>query len=191
MLVQLFTHSTGMPPSMRATSGLPGCRAPLALGLACHNESVADHLTGTQIFRERRPAAELGRYVACVFVQQVFPGSEPYTHRPVPNGSAELLCEVGAMPRVVGPQTGPVEYTLAPGATVVGVRFTPGAAPSVLGVPASEVVDLSMDADELWGRSAVALGEAVAAAASPLGAAAKLEQAIAGRLAGAAGPPPG
>ena len=80
---------------------------------------MADHLTGTQTYRERRPAAELGRHATCVFVQQVFPGSEPYTHRPVPNGSAELRCEVGGMPHVVGPQTGPLEYTLAPGAILV------------------------------------------------------------------------
>jgi AraC-like DNA-binding protein len=146
----------------------------------CHNGRVAE-----QTYRERRPASGLEGHATCVFVQEVFPGSAPYTHRPVPNGSAELLCEVGAMPRVVGPQTGAVEYTLAPGATVVGVRFNPGAAPSALGVPASEVVDLSLDADELWGRSAVALGEAVAAAASPWEAVAKLEEAIAGRLADA------
>jgi hypothetical protein len=99
-------------------------------------------VVSTQSYRERRPASELGR---C---------------------SAELFCEVGAM-QVVGPQTGPLEHTLTPGTTVVGVRFNPGAAPSVLGLPASEVVDLSVGADELWGRSAVALGEAVAAATSP------------------------
>jgi AraC-like DNA-binding protein len=151
---------------------------------------VADRAASTQTFRERRPAGELGRYATCVFVQQVFPGSEPYTHRPVPNGSVELRCEVGAMPHVVGPQTGPLEYTLAPGATMVGVRFNPGAAPSVLGMPASEVVDLSVGADDLWGRSAVALGEAVAAAASPWEAAAKLEEAIARRLADAPEPDP-
>jgi AraC-like DNA-binding protein len=143
-----------------------------------------------EMYRERRPVAELDGLVACVSVQQVFPGSEPFTHRPVPNGSAELLCEVGAMPRVVGPQTEPVEHTLAPGAARVGVRFTPGAAPSLLGVPASELVDLSVGADDLWGRSAVALGEAVAAAASPWEAAAKLEAAIAGRLADAPEPDP-
>jgi AraC-like DNA-binding protein len=151
---------------------------------------VADGLTSTQTYRDRPPAAALGRHVACVSVQQVFPGSEPYTHRPVPNGSAELRCAVGAVPQVVGPQTGPLEHTLTPGTTVVSVRFKPGAAPSVLGLPASEVVDLSVGADELWGRSAVALGEAVAAAASPWEAAAKLEAAIAGRLADAAEPDP-
>jgi AraC-like DNA-binding protein len=143
-----------------------------------------------EMYRERRPVAELEGLVASVSVQQVFPGSEPFTHRPVPNGSAELLCEVGAVPRVVGPQTGPVEYTLASGAARVGVRFTPGAAPSVLGVPASELVDLSVGTDDLWGRSAVALGEAVAAAASPWDAAAKLEAAIVGRLADAPEPDP-
>jgi AraC-like DNA-binding protein len=151
---------------------------------------VADGLTSTQTHRDRRPAAELARHVACVSVQQVFPGSEPYTYRPVPNGSAELLCEVGAMPQVVGPQSGPLQHTLTPGTTVVGVRFNPGAAPSVLGVPASEVVDLSVGADELWGRSAVALGEAVAAAASPWEAAAKLEAVVVARLADAAEPDP-
>ena len=143
-----------------------------------------------ETFRERRPVAELGDLVACVSVQQVFPGSEPFTHRPVPNGSAELLCEVGAMPRVVGPQTRPLEHTLMPGRTVVGVRFKPGAAPSLLGVPASELVDLLVGADELWGRSAVALGEAVAAAASPWEAAAKLEAAIVDRLTDAPEPDP-
>ena len=143
-----------------------------------------------QTHHDRRPVAELRRHLACVSVQQVLPGSEPYTQRPVPNGSAELRCEVGAMPQVFGPQSGPLEHTLAPGATVVGVRFNPGAAPSVLGVPASEVVDLSVGADELWGRSAVALGEAVAAAASPWEAAAKLEAVVVARLADAAEPDP-
>lgn len=94
------------------------------------------------------------------------------------------------MPQVVGPQSGPLEHTLAPGSTVVGVRLSPGAAPSVLGVPAPEIVDLSVGADELWGRSAVALGEAVAAAASPWDAAAKLEAVVAARLADAAEPDP-
>jgi AraC-like DNA-binding protein len=60
----------------------------------------------------------------------------------------------------------------------------------VLGVPASEVVDLSVGADELWGRSAVALGEAVAAALSPWEAAAKLEAVVVARLADAGEPDP-
>jgi AraC-like DNA-binding protein len=79
---------------------------------------------------------------------------------------------------------------LAPGTTVVGMRFHPGAAPSVLGLPASELVDLAIETDALWGRSAVALGELIAAAASPEEALARLQWHIAGRLADAAAPDP-
>jgi AraC-like DNA-binding protein len=138
-----------------------------------------------QTFRERRPASALSRHVSCVWVQLVAPDSAPYRHRTVPNGSAEIVCAVGALPRVVGPQTLPREEVAAAGTVVVGVRFRPGAAPAVLGVPASELVDLDIGADELWGDAASALGESVAAADSPQEAASTLEEAVAGRLADA------
>jgi hypothetical protein len=97
-----------------------------------------------ETFREGLPASELGRYVTCVWIQQVLPDSTPYMHRSFPNGSAELVCEVGALPKIVGPQTGPTKEVLAPGTTIVGVRFRPGAAPAVLGMPTSELVDLAV-----------------------------------------------
>jgi AraC-like DNA-binding protein len=77
---------------------------------------------------------------------------------------------------------------LAPGTTVVGVRFHPGAATTVLGVPASELVELDVDAEALLGRAAVSLGDAVAGAASPGEAAAIVERAVLDRV--AAGPAP-
>lgn len=143
-----------------------------------------------QSWRERRPDAPLAPYLTCVWVQEVAPDAVPYRHRTVPNGSAELICELGAAPRLVGPQTGPTDELLAPGTTVVGVRFKPGAAPSVLGMPASELVDVAVGAEELWGGAAAALGERVAGSGSPGAAAATLEREIAARLAGAAGPDP-
>jgi AraC-like DNA-binding protein len=100
----------------------------------------------------------------------------------VPNGSAEVVCALGSVPRVVGPRTGATEELLAPGTTVVGIRFRPGAAPPALGLPASELVDVDLGADELWGETALALGEAVADA-SPQAAAGVLERAVARRLA--------
>jgi AraC-like DNA-binding protein len=134
-----------------------------------------------QSYRERLPAP------TCVWIQRVETGSAPYAHRTVPNGSAELVVPVGELPRVVGPQTSATEEVLDGGTTVVGVRFRPGAAPAVLGVPATEVVDLDLAADELWGRAAVALGEAVAAAPTPAEAAAVLERSVYERLADAPG----
>jgi hypothetical protein len=64
--------------------------------------------------------------------------------------------------------TRPRVEVLAPGTTVVGLRFRPGAVPSFLALPASELLDRAVEADELWGRAAVALGERVDDAASPV-----------------------
>jgi AraC-like DNA-binding protein len=133
---------------------------------------------GDQTYRERRPVHGLGRHLSCVWVQEVSSRALPYAHRTVPNGGVELYCQVGSLPQLVGPQTGPTTEILAPGTTVVGVRFQPGAAPSVLGMPATELVDLAVGADEVLGDAAIALGERIAASASPQEAAAMLEREV-------------
>ena len=144
---------------------------------------MGDH---DQTYRERRPSPELAPYLSAVWIQEVSPRAAPYTHRTVPNGGIELACRIGATPHLAGPQTGPTEEVLEPGAIVVGVRFRPGAAPSVLGLPATELVDLTLGAEELWGTRAAALGERVAAAESPHAALRLLEAEVAARLAAAA-----
>jgi AraC-like DNA-binding protein len=138
---------------------------------------AAEPTTG-QSYRERPPAPALTGHLASVWIQSVAADAAPYTHRTVPHAGIELSVALGSAPRVTGPQTGPVVDTLAPGTTVVGVRFQPGAAPALLGVPASELVDLTVAWDELRGPSGSALGETIAAAASPQHAAAILEHAV-------------
>ena len=147
------------------------------------NESAASTRPVSQTVRERRPDPVLAQHVTCVWVQEVSVESAPFVHRRAPNGSAEIVCALGSMPRVLGPQTGPLVDHLGPGTTIVGVRLRPGAAPPVLQIPACETADLDLSADDLWGSSAVALGEALAGAASPDDAAALLERAVADRLA--------
>jgi AraC-like DNA-binding protein len=144
---------------------------------------VTDERPVVQTVRERRPVDALAPYVTCVWVQEVAPDSAPFVHRKAPNGSAEVVCVIGSIPHVLGPQTGPVTETLEPGTAIVGVRLRPGAAPSVLHLPASEAADHDLPADELYGSWAVALGEALADASSPDEAAALLERAVGERLA--------
>ena len=139
---------------------------------------------------ERRPAPALARHVACVWTQTVSLHSTAFTHRKAPHGSVELVCAVGSVPRILGPQTGPREETLSPGTTIVGVRLRPEAAASVLGLPASALVDLALDAGELWGDRGDALQELVAGAGSAQEAAAHLERAVGERLPGASTPDP-
>jgi AraC-like DNA-binding protein len=139
---------------------------------------------------ERRPPPSLARHVVCTWIQAVSPRSTAFTHRKAPNGSVEIVCVPGSMPRVLGPQTGPVEHALAPGTTILGVRLRPEAASSVLGMPTPTLRDLAVDADELWGDRAHALQELVGSASSDRQAASHLERAVAERLAGAPGPDP-
>jgi AraC-like DNA-binding protein len=141
-----------------------------------------------QSYVERPPAPPLAGTVASVWVQRVAPGAPPYTHRTVPNGSVELSCVVGEAVRVIGPRTGPVVDVLAPGQTVIGVRFRPGTAR--LGVATSELVDDEVAAVELWGRRAGDLGERIAEAASVSAALALLEGHISRSLEGAPGADP-
>jgi len=142
-------------------------------------------MTVAHSVRERRPAPALARHVTCVWEQTVPLHSTAFTHRKAPNGSVELVCAVGSMPRILGPQTGPLEETLAPGTTIVGVRLRPEAAACVLGLPTSTLVELTLDADELWGDRGDALQELVAGAGSAQEAAAHLERTVSERLADA------
>ena len=143
-----------------------------------------------QTYRELRPAPALAEHVSCLWIQQVAPDAVPYTHRTIPNGGVELACRIGSVPRLVGPRTGPDVDVLAPGATVVGLRLHPGAAPSALGVPASELVDRAVGYDELVGGQAVELGDRIAASASPRDALALLQEQLLTRLGDARDPDP-
>ena len=144
---------------------------------------------GGQSYRERRPVPALARLVSSVWVQQVAPGAPAYAHRNVPNGSVEVRCRLGQVPDLVGPLTRPLTETLPPGSTVVGLRFGPGAASGVLGIPVSELADLVLDAEYVWGRAAVAIGERLASAGPEAGVA-SFQAAVAGRLVATDGPDP-
>lgn len=130
-------------------------------------EPFSASAAGGQSYVERSPVPALRELASLVWVQQVGRDAAPYLHRHIPNGAVDLVCRVGSAPQVIGPLTEPVVEVLEPGTTVVGLRFVPGAFPAVAGLPASEVAGLALDAEELWGRSAAALGEAVGTAASP------------------------
>lgn len=119
-----------------------------------------------QSYVERRPPAALVEVVASMWVQRVEATSDPYLHRNLPSGGIELRCRVGDVPQIGGPLTRPEIVLLAPGTMIVGLRLWPGAGSRVLPLPASEVADRVLGADELWGGAGVELGEAIDGAAT-------------------------
>src|SRR5260370_16233916 len=112
------------------------------------------------------PAAALAGLVSSTWVQRIPPGAAPTVHRNAPNGGVELLCRLGSVPQLAGPLTRARVESLAPGSIVVGLRFHPGAAATVLGMPVSELADLMVDAGTVWGREGAAVGARVAQGSS-------------------------
>ena len=156
-----------------------------------------------QSYVERPPIPALAGVVSSVWIQQVGPDAPPYVQRNIPSGGMELVCRSGREPRVVGPLTGALVEVLEPGTRVVGLRFAPGGAARVLGLPASELVDLAVDVQDVWGttgsgrsasaapsRTGFALADLADPDASPERLLADVQLVVAARLAEAAAPDP-
>jgi hypothetical protein len=109
---------------------------------------------------ERAPRGDLAQHVLCVW-SGASPSDAPC--RVLPDGCVDILWAPGRHPWVAGPDTTAKCEMLPPGPRV-GIRFRPGAAPAVLGLPASELRDLRVSLADLW----------------PAGPAARLSDALAG-----------
>ncbi|MER5183035.1 DUF6597 domain-containing transcriptional factor [Streptomyces sp. NPDC002896] len=96
----------------------------------------------------------------------------PHSPSPVlPDGCMDLLWTEGRL-LVAGPDTRAYRSEGGhEGARYVGVRFYPGTAPALLGVPADEVRDQRVDLDDLWPSAEVRrLTERIDAARDPVSA---------------------
>lgn len=99
--------------------------------------------------------------VACVWAQRA---EAPYVQRVVPDGCVDVLL-IGTELQVAGPDTRAALARIGPATPVTGVRFRPGQAPGVLGVPLDALRDQRMPLTELWGADAARITERVAGAA--------------------------
>jgi len=132
-------------------------------------------------YRERGPMPALQRHFTCVWFHAV-PQDGPGQSAIVPDGCADLLWYDGSL-RVAGPDRQAKIETVAPGTTVVGLRFQPGAALYWLGVPVSEIVDTRPSLECFWGARAHRLAQWIGEASTPEGIAQRLESAMAQRVA--------
>jgi AraC-like DNA-binding protein len=84
----------------------------------------------------------------------------------VPDGCIDLIWSShdGGI-HVAGPDTGPYTAVLRPDEQFAGVRFRPGAAAAVLGLPAHAIRDARVPLVDIWGRDADRMAELVEAAA--------------------------
>lgn len=142
--------------------------------------------SGAESYVERLPLPALAGRVRTVWIQQT--GPRPYVQRNLPTGGVELHCPLGGVPRVIGPLTGARIQVLPTHTAVVGARFWPGSAAPLLGLPVDELVDLTVELDDLWQGTAARLGELLAAAPGPQSALRVLQRFLVSQQPRAAGP---
>jgi len=137
---------------------------------------VRGKISGVRTYAEQRPAGDLAGHLRCTWTAVAGgPG------RVLPDACLDLIWLDGALV-IAGPDTAPVPTALPLGTQVAAVRFEPGAAPAVLGLPAAELRDRRVPLAELW-RDGGLLERRVSAAAGPAARVAVLEEAVRGRLA--------
>ena len=116
--------------------------------------------------------------LSCVWSAQFGARGEAHVQRIIPDGCIDLLFTDGEL-IIAGPDTESVELELVPNRSIVGLRFRAGQAPAVLGVPASELLDLRVSASELLGSRVSALSDGLASVPTPRAGTALLERAVA------------
>jgi len=100
-------------------------------------------------YREFPVPASLANHFLC-FWKQVIVGSGEYTHRVLPDACIDIVFINDAPPVVVGPWTDPFVARFTAGTKIVGARLHPGLAPSVLGIPAAELLNQSAPLSDVW-----------------------------------------
>lgn len=115
-------------------------------------------------YREAPPPPGMAAHLVCVWTRQA--SEEASTTHVVPDGCVDLMwiTERGASRLIIaGPDTRAHVSMLAPGDTIAAVRFGPGAAAGVLGIPLQALRDDRPEAADVWGRD---LADSVATAAA-------------------------
>jgi AraC-like DNA-binding protein len=105
-------------------------------------------------YREFLPQSALSEYLLCFWTQTISP-HVAFAQRVLPDCCVDILL-VNDVPTVVGPWTVPFVASLPPGTIIVGARCHPGLAKSLLGVPASELLNCSLPLNDVWGDAKAA-----------------------------------
>jgi AraC-like DNA-binding protein len=102
-------------------------------------------------YREFRPPCALADHFLCFWTQTIRSPVE-FAQRVLPDCCADILL-INDVPIVVGPWTEPFVAPLAPGTKIIGARCHPGLVPSLLGIPASELLNQSVRLCDVWGSA--------------------------------------
>lgn len=104
-------------------------------------------------YREFRPPVALQQHVLCLWAQSIVGAPGEHAHRVLPDACVDVVFINHDAPMVVGPWAEPFTAHFPSGTKVVGVRFHPGRASGVLGLPASSLFNQSVALRDVWPHS--------------------------------------
>ena len=120
-----------------------------------HNgAAIKEKAAAPSDYREFLPPVALREHVLCLWTQSMQRSDQAYAHRVLPDACVDLVFFQGQLPAVIGPWTESFIAQLAPGTRITGVRFHPGKAAAILGLPASELINQQAALGDIW-RTAV------------------------------------
>jgi AraC-like DNA-binding protein len=141
------------------------------------------------MFASTTPRGTLGQLVESIWLHRGATPAHGVDLR-LPTGRVEVMLDLDenrSMRSVVaGPFQRPYPLETARQSHVVGVVFRPGAARTLLGVPAHELADRHVALEDLWGRAADELRDRVLAASGVHARLREVEVVLEARLAGSA-----
>jgi methylphosphotriester-DNA--protein-cysteine methyltransferase len=156
-------------------------------------------MTGTA-YREIRPSTGLRSFVDRLWIRRdrLRIGTVA-VNRVLPDGCMDVIFNLGDPPLkdgepdrstsyVVGAMTRPLCVGLTGDVDMIAVRFRPGAAAALLGIPADQLADGTVELEACWGRTARDLECQIMETAGTTGRADLLERALLRRAEAAAAP---
>lgn len=137
-------------------------------------------------YAEVDPAASLRAHFKCLWYHRM-PDDANIPIAVVPDGCVDILWTDGKL-KVAGPDRTAVIETIAPGSTIVGLRFQPTAAVNWLRSPMWELVNRRVALEDFWGGEARRLADWIGEAGTPGQIARRLQLGM-GRIAARIDPP--
>jgi AraC-like DNA-binding protein len=112
-------------------------------------------------YRELAPSGDVYSLVACRWMREVSGEGSSDSVLVLPDGCVDLLWREGELV-LAGLDRTARSSRVAPGERILGLRLRPGVAGAVLGMPASEVLDIHVKLEELLGPAASELAARLA-----------------------------
>ena len=113
-------------------------------------------------YTEYSPPLALARHLVCLWTQKILGSQDEFAQRVLPDACVDIVLINDGTPMVIGPWTEPFVAPLAAGTMIVGARCRPGQARSLLGLPASALLNQSVPLSAVCGSVASTAFERIA-----------------------------